>query len=101
MNASGCKIVDNDYSKVIDCIVEYSREKQVPHYNKNTHEGVLRHLLVRRAVSTRELLVALVTSSQQDITEYVNEVSEKLNQIEYNGKLTGFIHIVNDGLGML
>ena len=99
MNASGCKIVDDDYSKVIDCIVEYFREKQVPHYNKNTHEGVLRHLLVRRAVSTGELLVALVTSSQQDITEYVNEVSEKLNQIEYNGKLTGFIHIVNDGLG--
>ena len=99
VNASGCKIVDDDYSKVIDCIVEYFREKQVPHYNKNTHEGVLRHLLVRRAVSTGELLVALVTSSQQDITEYVNEVSEKLNQIEYNGKLTGFIHIINDGLG--
>ena len=99
VNASGCKIVDDDYSKVIDCIVEYFREKQVPHYNKNTHEGVLRHLLVRRAVSTGELLVALVTSSQQDITEYINEVSEKLNQIEYNGKLTGFIHIVNDGFG--
>ena len=86
-------------NKMIDCIVGYFREKNVLHYNKNTHEGVLRHLLVRRAVSTGELLVALVTSSQQDITEYVNEVSDKLNQIEYNGKLTGFIHIVNDGLG--
>ena len=99
VNASGCQIVDDDYSKVIDCIVEYFREKQIPHYNKNTHQGVLRHLLVRRAVSTRELLVALVTSSQQDISEYVSEVSEKLNGLEYNGKLTGFIHIINDGLG--
>ena len=99
VNASGCQIVDDDYSKVIDCIVEYFREKQVPHYNKNTHQGVLRHLLVRRAVSTGELLVALVTSSQQDISEYVSEVSEKLNGLEYNGKLTGFIHIINDGLG--
>lgn len=99
VNASGCQIVDDDYSKVIDCIVEYFREKQIPHYNKNTHQGVLRHLLVRRAVSTGELLVALVTSSQQDISEYVSEVSEKLNGLEYNGKLTGFIHIINDGLG--
>lgn len=99
VNASGCQIVDDDYSKVIDCIVEYFREKQVPHYNKNTHQGVLRHLLVKRAVSTGELLVALVTSSQQDISEYVSEVSEKLNGLEYNGKLTGFIHIINDGLG--
>ena len=99
VNASGCQIVDDDYSKVIDCIVEYFREKQAPHYNKNTHQGVLRHLLVRRAVSTGELLVALVTSSQQDISEYVSEVSEKLNGLEYNGKLTGFIHIINDGLG--
>ena len=99
VNASGCQIVDDDYSKVIDCIVEYFSEKQVPHYNKNTHQGVLRHLLVRRAVSTGELLVALVTSSQQDISEYVSEVSEKLNGLKYNGKLTGFIHIINDGLG--
>ena len=99
VNASGCQIVDDDYSKVIDCIVEYFREKQIPHYNKNTHQGVLRHLLVRRAVSTGELLVALVTSSQQDISGYVSEVSEKLNGLEYNGKLTGFIHIINDGLG--
>ncbi|MBU5479539.1 class I SAM-dependent RNA methyltransferase [Eubacterium sp. MSJ-13] len=99
VNASGCQIVDDDYSKVIDCIVEYFREKQIPHYNKNTHQGVLRHLLVRRAVSTGELLVALVTSSQQDISEYVSEVSEKLNGLDYNGKLTGFIHIINDGLG--
>ena len=99
VNASGCKIVDDDYSKVIDCVVQYFREKQVPHYNKNTHQGVLRHLLVRRAVSTGELLVALVTSSQQDISEYVSEVAEKLNKIEYSGKLTGFIHIINDGLG--
>ena len=99
VNASGCQIVDDDYSKVIDCIVEYFREKQVPHYNKNTHQGVLRHLLVRRAVSTGQLLVALVTSSQQDISEYVSEVSEKLNGLKYNGKLTGFIHIINDGLG--
>lgn len=99
VNASGCQIVDDDYSKVIDCIVEYFREKQIPHYNKNTHQGVLRHLLVRRAVSTGELLVALVTSSQQDISEYVSEVSEKLNGLKYNGKLTGFIHIINDGLG--
>lgn len=99
VNASGCQIVDDDYSKVIDCIVEYFREKQIPHYNKNTHQGVLRHLLVRRAVSTGELLVALVTSSQQDISEYVSEVSEKLNGLEYNGILTGFIHIINDGLG--
>ena len=99
VNASGCKIVNDDYSKVIDCVVQYFSGKQVPHYNKNTHQGVLRHLLVRRAVSTGELLVALVTSSQQDISEYVSEVAEKLNKIEYSGKLTGFIHIINDGLG--
>ena len=99
VNASGCKIVNDDYSKVIDCIVEYFREKQVPHYNKNMHKGVLRHLLVRRAVSTGELLVALVTSSQMDITEMIEELGKKLENLELEGKLTGFLHIINDGLG--
>ena len=34
------------------------------YYRKLQHEGYLRHLLVRRAVKTGEILVALVTSGQ-------------------------------------
>lgn len=63
INASGCRIVNNDYSKILDCIREYFFKRNIPHYNKNTHTGILRHLLIRRSASTGEILVALVTAS--------------------------------------
>lgn len=99
VNASGCKIVHEDFTKVLDCVREYCAERGLSHYNKNTHEGVLRHLLVRRAASTGELLVALVTSSQMDISDMVEELGDKLLALNLEGSLTGFIHIINDGLG--
>ena len=45
------------------------------------HTGYLRHLLVRRAVKTGEILVALVTSGQTEnlgaTEEYTTPVSEQ------------------------
>ena len=99
VNASGCQIVHDDYSKIIDCVREYFFERKIIHYNKNTHVGVLRHILIRRAESTKELLVALVTTSQMAISENVKELGAKLENLTLEGKLTGFIHIINDGLG--
>ena len=97
INVSGCKIIHNDYSKILDCIREYFLKMGVTHYNKNTHTGVLRHLLIRRAVSTGEILVALVTTSALQIK--LDELSLKLQKLELEGSLTGFLHIINDGLG--
>lgn len=99
VNASGCKIVHEDFTKVLDCVRDYCAKRGLSHYNKNTHEGVLRHLLVRRAASTGELLVALVTSSQMDISDMVEEMGDKLLALNLEGSLTGFLHIINDGLG--
>ncbi len=99
VNADGCKIVHSDFSKILSCVRNYFYEKQIPHYNKNTHIGVLRHLLVRKSISSGELLVALVTSSQQDLSVQLKELSKILLQVEMEGKLSGFLHIVNDTLG--
>lgn len=100
INVSGCKIIHDDYSKILDCIREYFLKIGVAHYNKNTHTGVLRHLLVRRAVSTGEILVALVTTSAlQTNLDNLDELSLKLQNLELEGSLTGFLHIINDGLG--
>ena len=99
VNASSCKIVHEDFTKVLDCVLNHCAENGLSHYNKNTHEGVLRHLLVRRAATTGELLAALVTSSQKDIDMVVKELGDKLSSLELDGTLTGFLHIINDGLG--
>ncbi len=115
VNSSGCKIIHNDYSIILDCVRQYFHEIGIAHYNKNTHTGILRHLLIRRAVSTGEILVALVTTSaletelkkiprlikQAEQTNHtgLNELSLKLKNLKLEGSLTGFLHIINDGFG--
>src|SRR5690606_34575925 len=77
-------------------ILDYFKEKGVPLYNKRSHEGVLRHLVVRKAMKTGELLINLVTSSQQHLK--LDELIERLMAIDFKGELVGFLHTINDNL---
>lgn len=96
VTVGGCKIVDEDYRKILLCVCEYFKEKKIPYYHKMTHEGYLRHLLVRKAVKTKQILVDLVTTTQQDFD--MTELGECLNKLELSGELVGFLHTVNDSV---
>ena len=48
-------------------------EKKVGFYKKMQHTGYLRHLLVRRAIKTGEILVDLITTTQTDTFEGTEE----------------------------
>jgi len=91
-----CSLVDEDFNKILNKTLQYFKEKQIPHYNKRNHRGYLRHLVVRKGIKTGEILVGLVTTTQEivDLSEYVNEIKNS----DFKGKLRGIIHIQNDGL---
>lgn len=61
-----CRIVNRDFTEILGATKEYFEGLGVGFYKKMQHTGYLRHLLVRRAVKTGEILVALVTSTQVD-----------------------------------
>ena len=60
------------------------------------HVGYLRHLLLRRANTTGEILVNLVTTSQEEMD--LTPLKEALLALDLEGKIVGFLHIINDGL---
>ncbi len=98
-----CKIVDQDYRNVLQIVLQYFREKQVSFYHRLRHEGFLRHLLVRKASKTGEILVALVTSTQSDrISELAEGFKNVLLEAEaagtFEGKIAGILHILNDSV---
>ena len=35
-----CRIVDDDYRKILGTTVEYFREKNIPFYHRMRHEGI-------------------------------------------------------------
>ena len=59
-----CRIVDEDYRLILKTVREYFAALGVGFFHRLSHVGYLRHLLVRKASKTGEILVALVTSSQ-------------------------------------
>lgn len=59
-----CEIVDEDYRLILQTVLNYFKEKEVCFFHRLQHVGYLRHLLVRKASRTGEILVALVTTSQ-------------------------------------
>lgn len=96
VNASGCQICHEDYSRILDCVLAYFAETHTSFRHKITHKGYLRHLLVRRAATTGEILVSLVTSSEEgpDLTV----LKDRLLALSLEGKIVGILHIVNDSL---
>ena len=46
------------------CVLAYARNTGLPFYHRMRHEGYFRHLLVRRAARTGEILIDLITTTQ-------------------------------------
>lgn len=96
VTVSECKIVNEDYTKILECVLEYCKQQGFSFYHKMSHEGYLRHLVVRRSISTGEILVNLVTSTQME--HDFAPLVEKILTLDLNGQLCGFLHTLNDSL---
>lgn len=96
LTASDCKIVHEDLNRILSCVLEYFRSRGGTYYHKLTHEGYLRHLLVRRSEATGEILTALVTSSQEEWD--LELLAEQICSLPLEGRLAGVLHMINDSL---
>ena len=96
LTAGDCKLVHEDMTKILLCVWEYFRSRGASYYKKMQHIGFLRHLLLRRGVTTGEILVHLVTTTQEqwDMEPLVQE----LLSLPLEGKIVGIMHILNDSL---
>lgn len=98
-----CKIVNPDFTKILETTRTYFSGAGVNFYKKMQHMGYLRHLLVRRAVKTKEILVDLVTSTQTgdlpvEEARLLEGWKETLLALELEGSLVGILHTKNDSL---
>ena len=123
VTVEGCRIVDGDFRAILAATLFFFRERNVSYYHRVRHVGYLRHLLVRKAVRTGEILVDLVTTTQdwtaagdaadsalfsaEDAVPAVDEEreqqlltgwSEALLALPLAGRLSGILHTRNDSV---
>ena len=100
VTVENCRIVDEDFRRILHAVLEYFKEKNLPFYHKLKHEGFLRHLLVRKAKKTGEILVDIVTTSQMDFNVACGDKSfaDMILMLPLKGTISGILHTVNDSL---
>lgn len=96
VTVTGCQIVDADYRAILSFTRDYFEKEGAPFYHRLRHEGYLRHLLVRKAARTGEILAALVTTSQEE--HDIETWKEGLLSLPLEGKFAGILHITNDSV---
>ena len=96
LTASDCKLVHEDMTKILNCVLQFFKERNVGYYKKMQHVGYLRHLLLRRGDKTGEILVNLVTTTQEQ--HDMQPLVQELLALDLEGKIVGILHILNDSL---
>ena len=98
LTVTDCQIVDEDFRTILKATVEFFREKRVTFFHRLSHEGVLRHLLVRKATKTQEILIDLVTTIQYEMAELLVQWKDMLLSLELTGDIKGILHTKNDSV---
>ena len=105
LNTDDCRLPSPDMGKILTVSRNYFREKGISYFHKKRHEGYLRHLLLRRAEKTGEILVSLIHASWNPESAQTEESlltgwCESLLQLEKEGSLeghfAGILHTKND-----
>ena len=93
---TGCRIVDEDYRKILAAVLEFAAGTGLPYYHRMRHVGFYRHLLVRKAVKTGEILIDLVTTTEYELDK--RGLVNCLTALELDGTIAGILHTKNDSL---
>ncbi len=96
VTVDSCKICDGDYGKILQASLLFFQQQKKSYYHRLRHTGYLRHLLVRKAKKSGEILIALITTTQDEAD--LNAFKDMLLALPLEGQIAGILHTKNDSL---
>ncbi|MED3564068.1 23S rRNA (uracil(1939)-C(5))-methyltransferase RlmD [Bacillus xiapuensis] len=80
-----------EVNEAIQVVKEICSELQIPAYQEETHKGVLRHIMARYGKQTGELMVVIITRTQEisQKNKLVEEIAKRLPKVK------SIVHNVN------
>ncbi len=79
VKSDNCKIQNERFSKIANWILEFIKDRNISVYDEKTHKGLLRHIYLRIAEKTGEIMVCLVSSKKK--APFLKEFSEEIKNI--------------------
>ena len=84
------------FRKIAAATQEFFRKAGEKFYHRRAKTGTLRHLVVRKARFTGEILINLVTNS--GFTSEPRAFANELRKLRLNGEIAGILHTINDSV---
>lgn len=91
-----CQLVHEDFNTILRGVLDFASSRGYTHYHKKAHKGLMRHLIVRRGIRTGELLVNVVTSSEDGFDE--SAFVEMIWALPLENQVVGILRTINDRL---
>ena len=66
--------------EILECILAFMQEYQISAYDEGRHVGLVRHILIRYGLRTREIMVCLIVNG--DSLPHSKELAQRLSKIQ-------------------
>lgn len=91
-----CQLVDPDFNIILNAVLQFAIQRGYKAYHKRSHRGLMRNLIIRKGVRTGQLLVNIVTSSEDGFDE--EAFVEMLQGLSLQNTIVGVLRTFNDSL---
>ncbi len=65
IDCKNCMLQPAEFSDILRVVAKWSEKYKIPSYNEVTHKGLLRHIYIRKAFATNEIMVCLVINGDR------------------------------------
>ncbi len=91
-----CQLVDEDFNRILQAVLDFAEQRGYSFYHKKSHRGLLRHLILRKGQHTEQLLINLVTTTQERFDD--EAFLQLIRQLPLANRVVGVLHTYNDRL---
>lgn len=84
-----CKIQNELAQEIAQSIIEFMNNNNIPAYDEKTLEGIVRHIIIRTAYSTEEIMITLVVNDmaipkEKELVKFLTQKYRKIKTIVKN-----------------
>lgn len=79
-----CALGARENKQILETVLSYMRENNVPAYRETSGEGLVRHILIRTGFASGEIMVCLIINGKKLPAQ--EELVRKLTEIDFGGK---------------
>lgn len=77
-----CALGAVENKEILEAVLAYMKENRIPAYDETTGKGLVRHVLIRKGFTSKEIMVCLIVNTDKTSLPQQDKLLEKLTKIE-------------------